>query len=247
MVLTAPDGTALYATATPQRGVISNARSRYRWSGEAAAIPCRIVGSVAEASVTPTLTDGIVVLREFVSSDASALTAIWSDPAIRARNSVPQPTPDAARAWVQEARRRNAAGEAWDWAIIDAESGLLAGRRALKDICWEKRRAVATTWVAPSFRGRRFAGRSLRLAAAHAFQCGLVRVHAEVETDNHASIRSVLAAGMRHEGTLRAWYVTQDGEPLDLHVFGLLPGDLRPQQPARTCVTRPDGQAVARD
>ncbi|MDX6686986.1 MAG: hypothetical protein QOF86_3114 [Baekduia sp.] len=135
----------------------------------------------------------------------------------------------------------------WDWAIIDAESGLLAGRRALKDICWEKRRAVATTWVAPSFRGRRFAGRSLRLAGAHAFQCGLVRVHAEVETDNHASIRSVLAAGMRHEGTLRAWYVTQDGEPLDLHVFGLLPGDLRPQQPARTCVTRPDGQAVARD
>jgi RimJ/RimL family protein N-acetyltransferase len=123
-------------------------------------------------------------------------------------------------------RRRNAAGEAWEWAIVDAGSGALVGRRALKDICWEKRRAAAASCVATAFRGRRLAGRSLRLAAAHAFERGLVRVHAEIETDNHASIRSVLAAGMRHEGTLRSWYVPENGAPVDLHVFSLLPGDL---------------------
>jgi hypothetical protein len=31
---------------------------------------------------------------------------------------------------------------------------------------------------------------------------------------------------MRHEGTLRAWYIAENGEPLDLHVFSLLKEDL---------------------
>jgi RimJ/RimL family protein N-acetyltransferase len=182
----------------------------------------------------PSLTDGVVVLREFVAGDASALAAIWCDPSIRARNTVPEPTADAAREWVERVRARNAAGEAWEWAIVDAESGELAGRRALKDLCWPKRRAVAACWVAPRFRGRRFAARSLRLAAGHAFAQGYVRVHAECEIDNTASIRSMLAAGMRHEGTLRAFYITPAGEALDQHVFGLLPEDLARAQEFRT-------------
>jgi RimJ/RimL family protein N-acetyltransferase len=174
----------------------------------------------------PSLTDGVVVLREFIADDAPALAAIWSDASIRARNTVPEPTAEAARAWVERVRARGAAGESWEWALVDAESGELAGRRALKDLCWEKRRAVAASWVASRFRGRRFAPRSLRLAAAHAFAQGFVRVHAECETDNTASIRSMLAAGMRHEGTLRAFYITPTGQALDQHVFGLLPEDL---------------------
>jgi RimJ/RimL family protein N-acetyltransferase len=182
----------------------------------------------------PSLTDGVVVLREFVAGDASALAAIWCDPSIRARNTVPEPTADAAREWVGRVRARNAAGEAWEWAIVDAESGELAGRRALKDLCWPKRRAVAACWVAPRFRGRRFAARSLRLAAGHAFAQGYVRVHAECEIDNTASIRSMLAAGMRHEGTLRAFYITPAGDALDQHVFGLLPEDLARAQEFRT-------------
>jgi RimJ/RimL family protein N-acetyltransferase len=190
---------------------------------------------VAGAPVIPTLTDGIVVLREFTADDAPALAAIWSDPVIRVRNTVPEPTAGAARAWVEQVRARGAAGEAWEWAIVDAASGELAGRRALKEISRRSLRAEAACWVAPWFRGRRFAARSLRLAAAHAFAQGLLRVHAECETDNVAGIRSVLAAGMRHEGTLRAWYVTATGQALDQHVFGLLPEDLEaaPALPSR--------------
>jgi hypothetical protein len=36
----------------------------------------------------------------------------------------------------------------------------------------------------------------------------------------------MVAAGMRHEGTLRAFYITPTGQALDQHVFGLLPEDL---------------------
>jgi ribosomal-protein-alanine N-acetyltransferase len=178
------------------------------------------------ALALPTVSDGVVQLRPFVEQDAPGLAEIWRDPTIRARNSVPEPSEAAAQEWMARTRARAAAGEAWEWAILDVASGALAGRRALKEINWTHRRAVAATWVGPRFRGRRFAARSLRLAAAHAFESGLVRIHAECETDNHASMRSMLAAGMRHEGTLRAYFVTDDGAALDQHVLGMVPEDL---------------------
>lgn len=174
----------------------------------------------------PTLSDGVVRLRAFTEEDAPALAVIWRDPDIRAHNEVPEPSEEAARDWVRQAATSAADGEAWEWAIVDAGSGELAGRRALKEISWPQRRAVAASWVRPRFRGRRFAARSLRLAAAHAFASGLARIHAECETDNEASLRSLLAAGMRHEGTLRAPVSSNSSVPLDLHVLELLPADL---------------------
>jgi RimJ/RimL family protein N-acetyltransferase len=174
----------------------------------------------------PVLCNGVVRLRPFAIEDAAALAAIWMDSAVRSRNSVPEPSEEAASHWVAGRAARAAAGEAWEWAIVDAATDQLAGRRALKDIEWEHRRAVAACWIAPEFRGRRFAARSLRLAAAHAFARGIVRVQAECEADNAASIRSVLAAGMRHEGTLRSYFISNAGAPVDAQVFGLTPDDL---------------------
>ncbi len=176
----------------------------------------------------PVLSDGVVVLREFGADDAPALAEIWADAAIRARNEAPAPSVAAALRWVDEVAARNASGERWEWAVADAESGALAGRLALKELDWRHRRAELALWIGPEFRGRRYAGRALRLAAAYAFeQRGLARIHAEVELDNEASLRALLAAGMRHEGTLRAWYVTDAGAALDLHVLGLVAEDLR--------------------
>jgi RimJ/RimL family protein N-acetyltransferase len=174
----------------------------------------------------PWLTDGVVRLRPFTEQDAPALAAIWTDPEIRARSTVPEPSAEAAREWVARSAARAAADEAWEWAVVEERSGELAGRFALKEIDWARRRAEAATWVAPRFRGRRFAARSLRLAAAHAFAHGMVRIHAECDTDNDASFRTLVAAGMRHEGTLRAWFVPADGPPADQHVFGMLAEDL---------------------
>jgi RimJ/RimL family protein N-acetyltransferase len=172
------------------------------------------------------LADGVVLLRPFAREDAPALAAIWEDGAITARNTVPEPTSDAALEWVARSAALAAAGEAWEWAIVDVASGSLAGRMALKEIDWEHRRAVVAMWVAAEFRGRRFATRSLRLVAAYAFAFGIVRIQAECETDNMASLRSLLAAGMRHEGTLRGYWLSPDGKRLDAHVFGMLPEDL---------------------
>jgi RimJ/RimL family protein N-acetyltransferase len=97
-----------------------------------------IVGSVLSV-----LSDGVVRLRPFSERDAPALAVIWRDPSIRARNEVPEPSEAAACEWVARSAARAAAGEAWEWAIVDAGPDELAGRLALKRIDWEQRRAEA--------------------------------------------------------------------------------------------------------
>jgi RimJ/RimL family protein N-acetyltransferase len=185
-----------------------------------------ISAMAAVGSDLPKLSDGVVCLRPFSADDAEVLAIIWSDPTIRARISVPEPSEDAALDWVTGRAALAAAGEAWEWAIVDAATDRLAGRRGLKNIRWEHRHAHAACWVAAEFRGRQFAARSLRLAAAHAFAMGIVRVQAACEKDNAASIRSVLAAGMHHEGTLRSYLISNAGVPVDAEMFGLTSDDL---------------------
>jgi RimJ/RimL family protein N-acetyltransferase len=88
--------------------------------------------------------------------------------------------------------------------------------------------------VAPRFRGRRFATRSLRLAAAHAFAHGLERIHAECETDNEAALRSMIGAGMRHLGVLRDHAISVAGAPVDMDLLEMLPEDLAHTPPFRS-------------
>ena len=176
----------------------------------------------------PTLTAGDLTLRPFEVDDAPALVEIWRDPTIRRRNHVPEPNERAALTWVAERHAMLARGEGAEWAIVDTDSGRLAGRRAIKPVDWSARRAGAGAWIAGEFRGRRLAPRSLRLAARYVFAAwGIERLQAECDVDNYASYRSLLAAGMRHEGVSRGLVRSQDGTGrTDQHVFGLLAADL---------------------
>ena len=174
----------------------------------------------------PVLSDGLVVMRPFGATDADALVEIWRDPAIRLRNTVPEPTVEAATAWIAARVGDPAPHDVWEWALADTATQSLAGRRALKGIDWRTGRAEAASRVAPQFRGRQFAARSLRLAAEYAFARGLVRIQAACEVDNEASQRSLQSAGMRHEGTLRSFFVSNDGRHVDAEMYSLLAHDL---------------------
>ena len=180
-----------------------------------------------------------MLLRPFVRSDAAALAEIWKDATIRARNTIPEPSLSAALQWIADGAASAACGESWEWAIVDAATDRLAGRRALKAINWGAGRATAACWVGPAYRGRQFAARSLRLAAAQAFVSGLVRVQAECEADNAPSLRSVRVAGMHHEGTLRSHFLSNTGVRVDAEVFGLLARDLASAPSLRPVL--PDG------
>lgn len=172
------------------------------------------------------MTDGVVRLRPFAESDAAALARIWRDPAIRARNTIPEPSEEAALAWIERTAAATVAGEAWEWAIDDVAASALAGRRGLKEIDWAQRRATAACWVAPAWRGRGFSGRSLRLAAAHAFEHGVVRIEGACELDNTAAQRGMLKAGMHFEGIDRGAAVSNAGRRVDMLAFCMEAKDL---------------------
>jgi hypothetical protein len=89
----------------------------------------------------PVLSDGVVCIRPFAATDAAALVEIWTDPTIRARNTVPEPSEEAALHWIAGHAATVASGSTWEWALVDAATNSLTGRRALKGINWGQGRA----------------------------------------------------------------------------------------------------------
>lgn len=172
------------------------------------------------------LSDGVALVRPFTADDLPSLVRIVADPEIRDRNHVPEPTDEAVSEWLQTAWRRAAEGAAVQFAVCDAATGQLAGRRGLR-IDAQARRASVGCWLDPQWRGRRLAPRSARLVAAWAFEHWPVdRIGAECDTDNHASYRSLTAAGFQVDGLLRSYSLGNDGRRRDQYAFSLLPADL---------------------
>ncbi len=189
------------------------------------------------------LTDGVVMMRLFEAADARRLAEILADPAIQSRNHVAPPGDQpGALAWIQEGLDDLRAGVRCEWAVCDARTGMLAGRRAVKIERGRHRRAGTGSWMAAEARGRRFAPRSARLAASWAFQkWGVQRIAAECDVDNLSSYRALQAAGFAHDGVLRSYAVAADGGRRDQHTFSLLPADLTRPAPWE----RPAQQAAA--
>lgn len=116
------------------------------------------------------------------------------------------------------------------WAVCDAPSGPALGRIALftqgRDV-WE-----AACMICPRARGRGLAAAALAQAIDMIFATrGARRVFADVDPDNHASIRTFEKLGFTREGVLRGNWKTHIGER-DSVIFGLLAGDPRPWRAA---------------
>nr|WP_238352671.1 GNAT family N-acetyltransferase [Kribbella solani] len=72
------------------------------------------------------------------------------------------------------------------------------------------------------------AQQALRLVAEYAFgQLGLERLQVEVDPELHSSARVAIRSGFRREGVLRGAALV-DGERRDVAVYGMRPGDPRP-------------------
>ena len=92
-------------TASPQPWIPAARTSRRT-------VACRDVGRSGRAGASypaamtmrdadlPVLTDGVVRIRPFAATDAGALPEIWTHLTIRARNTVPEPSEDAALQWI---------------------------------------------------------------------------------------------------------------------------------------------------
>jgi RimJ/RimL family protein N-acetyltransferase len=140
------------------------------------------------------LSDGVITLRAFESSDVPALVEICQDPEIPRWTLVPSPyTADDARRYLARAAEQFAAGTSASFAIVDADDGRLLGTASLMAIdrtpgCAE----IGYSLAAPA-RGHGSASRAVRLLADWAFgPLDLRRL--ELHTDRHNVASRAVAA-----------------------------------------------------
>ncbi len=85
--------------------------------------------------------------------------------------------------------------------------------------------AIGFTFIAPGVRGGRFNLAMKALMIAHARNCGVIRIHFDVDVRNTRSQAAVRKLGAKQEGVLRRNKLTWTGHLRDTAIFSLLPGE----------------------
>ncbi len=190
--------------------------------------PLRIRQSSA---VAVSLTDDVVLLRAWTSSDASFLANASKDPAVdRYNGPMPESLPDALemidsfeRGWRSFDVENDPTGTAF--AIVDVTSGEPVGMCGIDG--WSSTDvAQFGYWLVEAARGKGLATRAVRLMTSWLFELGAARVFLTIQSENSASAAVARRAGFVYENTLRA-YGDWQGERKDVDVFAVLPDEWR--------------------
>ncbi|WP_329120471.1 GNAT family N-acetyltransferase [Streptomyces sp. NBC_01465] len=172
---------------------------------------------------------GTLTLRPFTPEDIEDAQKGCSDELTQRWLPLPSPyTLDDATAWCTKvAEDLRTSGDGIQFAITDAaDGGRLAGAVGLNRTDWKAQVSEIGYWVAPWARGRGIAVEVTRaigrwLLTDQHFQ----RMELRAATENTASRRVALKAGLTEEGVLRNAGTVHDGR-VDLVVHSLVPGDL---------------------
>ena len=173
-----------------------------------------------------TLSDDVVVLRAWSSTDASFLAEASRDPAIERYNGpAPASVADAIaviesieQRWARFDAEGDPTGAAF--AIVDAASGEPVGMCGVDH--WSSAGvAQFGYWLGAGARGRGLATRAVTLMTGWLFELGAARVFLTIESENAASAAVARRAGFTYEGTLRALGVWQ-GQRKDVDMFAVL-------------------------
>jgi RimJ/RimL family protein N-acetyltransferase len=171
-------------------------------------------------------TDGLI-LRPWQAGDAPALIVACEDPEIaRWLPMIPSPyTEEDARTYLELARDTWERGESYNFAILDAETGALAGSIAVRMMRF--RIGHFGYWVAAEARGRGIATQALKALCRWGVDTlDLKRMELLTDPKNTASQRVAEKAGFQREGILRSSLEYRDGTRRDSVIFSLLPEEL---------------------
>jgi RimJ/RimL family protein N-acetyltransferase len=168
-----------------------------------------------------TLSDGVVTLRMWRSTDADAVFAACQDPLIARFIPIPQPYTEAdALGFVAF----HGAGEAEDersFAIVDAGTGGLLGSISRHGPFGH--RATFGYWLAPGARGRGIATRALRLVTDWTITTtDLIRLDLYTDLENDRSGAVAQRAGLTRVGIGQAGDLDRAGRPIDVVSYVLV-------------------------
>jgi RimJ/RimL family protein N-acetyltransferase len=165
-----------------------------------------------------------VRLRPLETSDFEALKVIAFDPNIweftltRADDAV------SLAAYLAQAVHDRQAGRRYAFAIVDRETGQLAGSTSYYNIFpADQRLSIGYTWVGRDFQRTGLNRAAKHLLLCHAFgdlQCE--RVELETDSRNLKSQQAMRRMGATEEGTLRRHRITQGGYRRDTVIFSII-------------------------
>lgn len=149
------------------------------------------------------LSDGVVELRLAKEWDIpDILIAHQDDPDLYKRLGLFQPPSGAElgrRSDYEPAHR--AAGTGERLTIVEPGHDTCRGQLDVYRVNWDERSAELGVWLAPRVRGRGWAPRALRLAAAWLFgACGLQRLTVLTDSDNQPMLAAAHTAGFTEQG-----------------------------------------------
>ena len=159
---------------------------------------------VAPGLPDPPLVDRVagIALRPWsdTSTDAAALSAAWSDPALAASPGLPADrTPAGAARWIRGEPARRAAGLCLDLVVVQADDpAIVFGEVGLRNIDPVRRRGELSWWILTPHRGRGLAAAAAGVLAAWSLSPdgGLDQVWARIPPGNVASARVAAASGL---------------------------------------------------
>jgi RimJ/RimL family protein N-acetyltransferase len=170
----------------------------------------------------PLLTDGVVTLRPWRSTDAQAVFEACQDPDIARFIPIPQPYTFEDGTWfVTHAAEDSIAGPSAHYAIVDPSTDELLG--SISRHGPNGHRAMVGYWLTPAARGRGVATRAVRLIVDWTFEAtDVIRLELYTDVANERSGRVAIRAGFEAEGIRRAWDLDRNGRPRDAAFYVLI-------------------------
>ena len=129
---------------------------------------------------------------------------------------------DEARTLIEGWQSRSPEESEGNWAMVDAKTGELLGRIALKGLDLHDAAAEVAYWMCPAARGRGLCTEGVKALTQWSFgEAGLHRRELKHSTGNLASCRVAVKAGFDAEGVRRSAALHADGWH-DMHVHARL-------------------------
>ena len=165
-----------------------------------------------------------VRLRPLETADFEALKAvafapeIWRYTLSRADDAV------SLAAYLAQAVHDRQAGRRYPFAIVDRDTGELAGSTSYYSVTLEDQRlSIGYTWVGTKFQRSGLNRAAKHLLLCHAFDVlQFERVELEADSRNHKSQEAMRRMGATEEGTLRRHRLTQDNYRRDTVIFSII-------------------------
>ena len=129
------------------------------------------------------------------------------------------------RGFIDYARRKNKAGEYFDWGLNLKDSGKFIGTVGFTTIDPDNERAELGYVLSPKFWHQGLMSEALMRVIQFAFDdCGFMRLELKIMPGNENSRRLATKLGFSYEGTLRQYMIIK-GRPEDVCIYSLLKQD----------------------